>query len=141
MKSNKTIESKNNGTDIVVVGGSGAWLAAAVAASEKGGVPPFGEPYEENFNRYFNQIYFDMAGSEGGMNTVKCVLTAISTQRLLFGTDYPPNFTDNPRLARDYINNIRKLDLPADSAEAMLGMNAAKLLGIWKGYKSLIFLG
>jgi len=46
------------------------------------------------------------------------------------GTDYPPNFTDAPKAARNYIDNIRKLELPSASIEAMLHGNAAKLLGI-----------
>ena len=38
--------------------------------------------------------------------------------------------TDDPQGVRDYIENIRKLDLPPESIEDMLGSNAAKLLGI-----------
>ena len=98
--------------------------------SEMGGTPPFDEPSGDNFNNYFNKIYFDMAGFEGGMNTVKCALTAIRPERLLFATDYPPNFTDDPQAAKNYIENLKKLDLSSDSIEAILGGNAANLLNI-----------
>ena len=98
--------------------------------TEMGGTPPFGKPFAENFNRYFDKIYFDMAGFEGGMNAVKCALTTISPSNLLFGTDFPHNFTNDFKAARNYIENIRKLDLSSESLEAMFGLNAAGLLGL-----------
>jgi aminocarboxymuconate-semialdehyde decarboxylase len=55
-----------------------------------------GEPYAERFNEHFSKIYFNMAGREIGMETIKCALTNISPRRLLFATDYPPNFVDDP---------------------------------------------
>jgi len=98
--------------------------------TEQGGRPPFGEPFGENFEKCFDKIYFDMAGFEGGMNSVKCALTTISPEKLVFATDYPYNFTYDPQGVKDYIGNIRKLDLPSKSIEAMLGGNAVQLLGI-----------
>jgi predicted TIM-barrel fold metal-dependent hydrolase len=65
-----------------------------------------------------------------GMAAVKCALTNISPKRLMFGTDWPFNYDRNPSGARQYIEEIRKLDLPEDDIEAMLGGNAARLLGI-----------
>ena len=94
-----------------------------------GGTAPFDEPFEENFTKYFNKVYFDMAGYEGRMSAVKCALININPERLLFATDYPPNFRD-PQKARDYIDNIRKLDLPSESIELILGGTAAKLLSL-----------
>ncbi len=85
---------------------------------------------DKPINEYFQKIYFDMAGFEGGMNAVKCALTTISPKRLLFGTDYPPNFVDDAKGIRNYIENIRKLDLDEQSKEDMLGNNAARLLGL-----------
>jgi predicted TIM-barrel fold metal-dependent hydrolase len=93
-----------------------------------GGTPPFDEPFGENFTEHFNQLYFDMAGYEGGMNAVRCALTTINPERLLFATDYPFNFTHEPQEVRNYIENIRKLDLPSKSIELILGGTAAKLL-------------
>lgn len=98
--------------------------------TELGGKPPFEAPYRENFNELFGKIYFDMAGYEGGMNAVTSALTTISPERLLFGTDYPYNFRDDTQSVKQYIENIRKLDLPSQSIEGMLGLNAAKLLGL-----------
>lgn len=98
--------------------------------TDLGGTPPFDEPLAESFNEHFNRLYFDMAGYEGGMNAVKCALTTISPERLIFGTDYPLNFTNNPKAARNYIENIKKLSLPQASIEAILDGNAAKLLNI-----------
>jgi len=98
--------------------------------TELGTEPPFGEPYKDKFQEYFDRIYFDMAGYEGGMRAVKWALTRIKPERLLFGTDYPYNFTNDPQGVKRYIENIRALDLPVDSIEGMLGNNAAKILGI-----------
>lgn len=98
--------------------------------NELGGTPPFDKPYKENFRKCFGKISFDMAGFEGGMNAVKCALTAISPERLVFGTDYPYNFTNDPQGAKRYIENIRGLDLPQASIDGMLGGNAARLVGL-----------
>lgn len=92
------------------------------------GKPLIGEPYAERFNEHFNQIYFNMAGREIGMETVKCALTNISPRRLLFATDYPPNFVDDPIGMKTYIEKIRQLDIDKESIEAMLGTNGIDLL-------------
>ncbi len=95
-----------------------------------GGEPPFGPPYKENFRKLFDTLYFDMAGFEGGMNAVNCALTTIRPDRILFGTDYPYNFTTDGGTVAEYIQNIRDLDLTEDEITGMLGGNAAKILGI-----------
>ena len=79
---------------------------------------------------YLDMLYFDMAGYEGGMNAVKCALTNISPKKLLFGSDWPWNFEDNPLDAKHYIEEIRKLPLSKEDIDAMLGNNAEKLLGV-----------
>ncbi len=103
--------------------GKGIW-------TELGGIPPFSGPFDKEFEDHFNRLYFDMAGYEGGMNAVKCALVAIHPQRLLFGTDYPFNFADVPSAVKEYIQNIRKLDLSQQAIEGILGGNASRLLGI-----------
>ena len=92
--------------------------------------PLISEPYLERFNEHFNKIYFNMAGREIGMQTLKCALTNISPKQLLFGTDYPPNFVNDPIGMRTYIEKIRQLDLDEESIEAMLSTNAIELLGL-----------
>ncbi len=82
------------------------------------------KPYRD----YFNRLYFNMAGREAGTATVKCALTNISPRKLMFGTDWPLNYDYNPQGVRQYIEEIRKLDLPEDDIDAMLGGTAAKLL-------------
>ena len=51
----------------------------------------------------------------------------ISPKGLLFATDYPYNFTHDPQESvREYIENIRKLDLPQDNIDGMVGdLNSA----------------
>jgi predicted TIM-barrel fold metal-dependent hydrolase len=102
------------------------------SADEPGGFgfysdkPLISKPYKE----YFNKLYFNMAGREVGMAAVKCALTNISSKKLLFGTDWPLNYDYHPEEARRYIAEIRKLDLPQDDIDAMLGGNAAALFGL-----------
>jgi predicted TIM-barrel fold metal-dependent hydrolase len=47
---------------------------------------------------------------------------------LLFATDYPPNFVDDPEGMKTYIEKIRELDLDKESIDAMLGTNGIQLL-------------
>ena len=97
---------------------------------------PLDKPYAENFIKYFDKLYFNMAGYEGGMNAVKCALTTIKPERLLFGTDYYPNFTATPEGAKDavdckqYIEDVKALDLPKETIDDILAGTAKKLLGI-----------
>jgi len=97
---------------------------------------PLDKPYAENFIKYFDKLYFDMAGYEGGMNAVNCALTTIKPDRLLFGTDYYPNFTGSPNGSKDaadcrkYIEDVKALDLPLKTINDILSGTARKLLKI-----------
>jgi predicted TIM-barrel fold metal-dependent hydrolase len=71
-----------------------------------------------------------MAGREQGMDTVKCALTNISPAKILFATDWPFNYDNDAQGARQYVADIKKLDLPKEAIEGMLGGNGARLLGI-----------
>ena len=79
---------------------------------------------------YLDMIYFDMAGTEGGINGTKIALTTIKPERLVFGTDYPCEFQEGGEGMREYIKNVRALDLPQEQIDAMLGGNACRLLKI-----------
>ncbi len=92
--------------------------------------PLIREPYLENYQKYFDRLYFNMAGREIGIQTIKCALTNISPKRLLFATDYSPNFTNDPKGMKTYIEKIRQLDLDKKSIEAMLGGNSVELFNL-----------
>jgi predicted TIM-barrel fold metal-dependent hydrolase len=91
---------------------------------------------EGDFDHYFDKLYFDMAGFEGGMGALRCALTGIEPSRLVFATDYPQDFTGTATsgagassdMAR-YVADVRALDLPNGSVDAMLGGTAEALLG------------
>lgn len=91
------------------------------------GKPLISAPYFEHFDEYFNRLYFNTAGREIGIQTMKCALTNISPKRLLFATDYPPNFVDDSIGMKTYIQKIRGLDLDKKSIDAILGKNAIEL--------------
>jgi aminocarboxymuconate-semialdehyde decarboxylase len=82
------------------------------------------------WREYFNKLYFNMAGREVGMEALRCALTNISPKKLLFGTDWPFNFDYEPAEVKSYVAKIRALDLPREDIDAMLGGNAARLLGV-----------
>jgi predicted TIM-barrel fold metal-dependent hydrolase len=94
------------------------------------GKPLISKPYFERYNEHFDRLYFNMAGREIGIQTTQCALTNISPGRLLFGTDYPPNFVNDGAGMKTYIHNIRQLKLDKQSIEGMLGDNAINLFGL-----------
>ena len=90
------------------------------------GKPLISKPWRE----YFNKLYFSIAGREIGVASLKCALTTISPKKIMFATDWPWNFEDNPQDAKKWVEEIRKLGLSKSDTEGILGGNAAKLLGI-----------
>ena len=92
--------------------------------------PTIQEPYFENYQKYFERLYFNIAGREIGIQTIKCALTNVDPKRLLFATDYSSNFTDDAKGMKTYIEKIRKLDLDKRTIEGMLGYNAVELFNL-----------
>jgi predicted TIM-barrel fold metal-dependent hydrolase len=82
------------------------------------------------FDQYLKKIYFNLAGHYGGMNSVQCALTSIHPSRLIFGTDYPQEFSEDPLKIKTYVENIKKLEMDEKNKELMLGGNAKRLLGL-----------
>jgi predicted TIM-barrel fold metal-dependent hydrolase len=89
------------------------------------------------FAEYFDMLYFDLAGFEGGLVALRCALLGIRPERLLFASDYPQDFTGintdtgkGMQALKDYIETVRGLDLKEESREAILGGTAARLLKI-----------
>lgn len=83
-----------------------------------------------DWNEHFDKLYFNMAGRGRGIATVECALTCIHPRKMMFASDWPPNFEDDPAGCKAYIEDIRGLDLPQDDIDAMLGGNAVELLGL-----------
>jgi predicted TIM-barrel fold metal-dependent hydrolase len=87
------------------------------------------------FSDYYEMVYFDMAGFEGGTVALNCALEGIRPERLVFASDYPQDFTGvntdtgkGMTELRNYIETIRKLPLGEQSKEDILGGTAARLL-------------
>jgi len=87
------------------------------------------------FKEYFDMLYFDMAGFEGGLTALHCALIGIRPDRLVFGTDYPQDFTGvNTDMGkgiddiREYVDAVRGLDLREELKNDILGKTAARLL-------------
>jgi predicted TIM-barrel fold metal-dependent hydrolase len=111
-------------------GGISAVLERLDAYMDKAVFYPGKPLISKPWRAYFNKLYFNMAGRERGMDTVKCALTNINPEKIMFGTDWPFTFGNDAQGAREYIADIRKLDLSREDINGMLGGNATKLLGI-----------
>ncbi len=90
---------------------------------------------QKPFAEYFDGIYFDMAGFEGGLAALRCALQGIKPERLIFASDYPQDFTGvntdtgkGMTELKNYVDTVRKLAINADSIERILGGTAAELL-------------
>lgn len=94
------------------------------------GTRPGGSRNRLPFDQCFNKLYFNLAGSHGGMNSVRCALLDISPKRLVFGTDYPQEFSSDLPNLKAYVDDMKKLDIDEESREAILGGNAKALLGL-----------
>jgi Amidohydrolase len=84
---------------------------------------------------YFDMLYFDLAGFEGGLPALHCALQGIRPERLVFASDYPQDFTGmntdtgkGMQELKNYIDSIRRLPLKRGSIDAILGGTAMGLL-------------
>jgi predicted TIM-barrel fold metal-dependent hydrolase len=91
------------------------------------------------FAEYYDKLYFDMAGFEGGLTALSCGVLGIRPDRLVFASDYPQDFTGvntdtgrGMKDLRDYIQAVRKLPLDDATKEAILGGTAERLLKLSK---------
>jgi predicted TIM-barrel fold metal-dependent hydrolase len=92
---------------------------------------------KRSFEEYFDMLYFDLSGFEGGLTALRCALEGIRPDRLVFATDYPQDFTGvntdtgrGMKEIRDYIEAVRNLNLGPDVKEGILGNVAASILHI-----------
>ena len=87
------------------------------------------------FGEYYDMVYFDMAGFEGGTTALNCALEGIRPERLAFASDSPPDFTGvntdtgkGMSELRNYVEAVHRLPLSEKHREDMLGGTAARLL-------------
>ncbi len=81
---------------------------------------------KRDFNKLFDQMYFDMAGAGGWMPTVKQALLSIRPERLCFATDYPFEM-GRPADLKAYIAGIKRLAIPEEDKIKILGDNVLRL--------------
>jgi predicted TIM-barrel fold metal-dependent hydrolase len=84
---------------------------------------------KKDFNKLFDRIYFNMAGTGGWLPAVKQALLVINPARLSFGSDYPWEMS-RPSDLKAYINGIKGLDIPEDDKVKILGGNMRRLFKI-----------
>ena len=90
---------------------------------------------KRSFVDYFQMLYFDLAGFEGGLPALHCALQGIRPERLVFASDYPQDFTGvntdtgkGMQELRSYIDAIRELPLEEEAKNGILGGTAQGLL-------------
>jgi len=90
---------------------------------------------KRSFANYFEMLYFDLAGFEGGLPALHCALQGIRPERLVFASDYPQDFTGvntdtgkGTLELRGYIDAIRQLPLGEEIKDGILGATAMALL-------------
>lgn len=90
---------------------------------------------KRTFEEYFDMLYFDLSGFEGGLTALRCALLGIKPERLVFATDYPQDFTGvstdtgrGMKALRDYIGAVKSLDMSEEVKDGILGKTAAQLL-------------
>ena len=90
---------------------------------------------QKPFADYYDSIYFDMAGFEGGVVALNCALQGIRPERLVFASDYPQDITGvntdtgkGMSELKNYIDAVRRLPLDGASHERIMGGTAAELL-------------
>jgi aminocarboxymuconate-semialdehyde decarboxylase len=83
----------------------------------------------EDFHRQFDKIYFDSAGFGGSMVTMRAAVDGVRRDRITFGTDYPYEFRD-PRDVREYIADIKSLNISEGDKRSILSQNVLDLFKI-----------
>jgi aminocarboxymuconate-semialdehyde decarboxylase len=91
--------------------------------------PVHGKKPKHEFDSYLGRMHFDTGGHFGEMSAVKAALLNIPVANLMFGTDYPQEIRGQDKV-KVFIEGIRSLDLSKEDVEAILGGNAARVLGI-----------
>jgi predicted TIM-barrel fold metal-dependent hydrolase len=81
------------------------------------------------FDAYLSRLYFDTGGHFGEMSAVRAALLNIPASNLMFGTDYPQEIRGREKV-KAFIENIKAMGLPPADIEAILGGNAARVVGL-----------
>jgi len=91
--------------------------------------PIHGKKPKHDFDSYLSRLYFDTGGHFGEITAVKAALLNIPASNILFGTDYPQEIRGQDKV-KAFVETLKALELPPDQIEAILGGNAAKIVGL-----------
>ncbi len=83
----------------------------------------------DDFHKNFDKIYFDTAGFGGSRVTLEAAVSGFKRDRITFGTDYPYEFRE-PRDVKEYISEIKSLNISEDDKKDILGRNVLRLFKI-----------
>lgn len=84
------------------------------------------KPY---FDKVFDRVYFDMAGTGGWMAEARHAVSIIKPERLAFASDYPHEMS-RPEDYKAYVRGIQALDLPEEHKTKILGGNMKTLFKV-----------
>jgi predicted TIM-barrel fold metal-dependent hydrolase len=91
--------------------------------------PTHGKKPKHAFDHYLSRMYFDTGGHFGEMTAVRAALLNIPVANLLFGTDYPQEIRGQDKV-KAFVDALKAMDLPQADVEAILGGNAANIVGL-----------
>jgi predicted TIM-barrel fold metal-dependent hydrolase len=93
-----------------------------------GGDPKHGGRPDHPLEHYFaHNMYFDTGGLFGSVPAIRAALAEFPEDRIVFGSDYPPEIRDAESLTR-FVTELRSSDLPQSAIEGILHHNGAALL-------------
>ena len=93
------------------------------------GDPEQGTRIARPLEDYLRVLYYDTGGFFGDLTAIRAALLVVPPSQVLFGTDYPQELRTGEE-KRDFVRAIQTIDLPAADRKAILGGNAARLLGL-----------
>lgn len=82
--------------------------------------------FKERFDKLFDRVYFDMAGTGGWLPALTQALQVIRPERLCLATDFPHELA-RPTDLKTYIAGVRALDIPEADKANILGGNIQRL--------------
>lgn len=81
---------------------------------------------KKDFDKLLDHFYYNVAGTGGSITALKQALMVLKPERICFGSDYPWEMA-RPSDLKEYISEIKRLDIPEHDKINILGGNVLRL--------------
>ena len=92
----------------------------------------------ERFEKLFQSLYFDSAGTGAWLPAMAAALNITSADRIMFGSDYPLECKTAANIVES-LDMIRQAPCSASDKTAILGKTAAGLFNLKQDFLTLVF--